>query len=121
MDESVINGALLFFPEQFGISTTVGPGVTAAQAATNQWLVGLVTSAPYVSLTNQRNDGDAHSHLLNLKALLRRPWMLVDGSSQRMAWTTWYNFSHRHDLISDVGHFPPSLIRSDSDDEFLSI
>lgn len=60
MDEAVINGANLFFPtyvfctfhcmaltfiyRQFGIPTT---GEGASQR--NQWLVGLVNSAPYVS------------------------------------------------------------------------
>ena len=43
MDESVINGANLFFPDQFGIS----PGIEIG-ANRNQWLVGLVNSAPYV-------------------------------------------------------------------------
>ena len=42
MDESVINGANLFFAPQFGI---------APQGATgrNQWIFGLVNGAPYVS------------------------------------------------------------------------
>lgn len=105
MDESVINGALLFFPEQFGISTIVGPGVTAAQAANNQWLVGLVTSAPYVSLITETHAEDSDSNFLDHKALLRRTWMLVDGSSQRMARTTWDNFSHRYDFCCDVSRF----------------
>lgn len=39
MDESVINGANLFFPNQFGLDQTIGR---------NQWLLGLVNSAPYV-------------------------------------------------------------------------
>ena len=43
MDESVINGANLFFPAQFGIDP--GPGTGANK---NQWLLGLVNSAPYV-------------------------------------------------------------------------
>ena len=43
MDESVINGANLFFPKQFGID----PGLSNG-ANKNQWLVGLVNSAPYV-------------------------------------------------------------------------
>ncbi|KAI0708285.1 hypothetical protein C8Q76DRAFT_770326 [Earliella scabrosa] len=43
MDESVINGANLFFPDQFGIS----PGIEIG-ANRNQWLVGLVNSAPYL-------------------------------------------------------------------------
>ena len=40
MDESVINGANLFFPRQFGIDP--------AQSTRNQWLLGLVNAAPYV-------------------------------------------------------------------------
>ncbi|KAM5545339.1 hypothetical protein V8D89_000952 [Ganoderma adspersum] len=43
MDESVINGANLFFPAQFGIDP--GPGTGANK---NQWLLGLVNSAPYL-------------------------------------------------------------------------
>ena len=42
MDESVINGANLFFPDQLGIPQT-GPN-----ASRNQWLLGLVNGAPYV-------------------------------------------------------------------------
>ncbi|RPD60525.1 hypothetical protein L226DRAFT_387707 [Lentinus tigrinus ALCF2SS1-7] len=43
MDESVINGANLFFPSQFGIQPAPG-----ASASREQWLVGLVNSAPYL-------------------------------------------------------------------------
>jgi len=39
MDEAVINGANLFFAPQFHISGDSGK---------NQWLLGLVNSAPYV-------------------------------------------------------------------------
>ncbi|KAI0737526.1 hypothetical protein C8Q80DRAFT_1115079 [Daedaleopsis nitida] len=39
MDESVINGANLFFPDQIGIPQDV---------STNQWLLGLVNGAPYL-------------------------------------------------------------------------
>ena len=45
MDESVINGANLFFPAQIGIPQT-GP-----DASRNQWLLGLVNGAPYVRLS----------------------------------------------------------------------
>ena len=41
MDESVINGANLFFPDQIGIPQNV---------TSNQWLLGLVNGAPYVRL-----------------------------------------------------------------------
>ncbi|KAJ3531539.1 hypothetical protein NM688_g7559 [Phlebia brevispora] len=40
MDESVINGANLFFPTQFGINPE--------SSRRNQWLLGLVNAAPYV-------------------------------------------------------------------------
>ena len=46
MDEAVANGANLFFPKQFGID----PGPPGTGMNKNQWLQGLVTSAPYVSL-----------------------------------------------------------------------
>ncbi|TFK54520.1 hypothetical protein OE88DRAFT_1655224 [Heliocybe sulcata] len=44
MDESVINGANLFFAPQFGIDPNSGD----ANAGRNQWLLGLVNSAPYL-------------------------------------------------------------------------
>ncbi|GAA5919070.1 hypothetical protein JCM6882_003711 [Rhodosporidiobolus microsporus] len=44
MDESVINGANLFWAPQFGLNTEKGtPG-----ADKNQWLMGLVAGAPYL-------------------------------------------------------------------------
>ncbi|KAG6813695.1 hypothetical protein H0H92_008543 [Tricholoma furcatifolium] len=46
MDESVINGANLFFAPQFGIDPSTG------DTGRNQWLLGLVNSAPYVCVTN---------------------------------------------------------------------
>ena len=46
MDETVINGAQLFYPDQFGLHQT--PNV----ADRNSWLLGLVNSAPYVSITS---------------------------------------------------------------------
>jgi hypothetical protein len=42
MDEAVINGANLFFAKQFGIDPNQG------DTGKNQWLLGLVNSAPYV-------------------------------------------------------------------------
>ncbi|KAF8586667.1 hypothetical protein K439DRAFT_1652487 [Ramaria rubella] len=42
MDETVINGANLFFADQFGISQTTG------NVSQNQWLLGLVNAAPYI-------------------------------------------------------------------------
>jgi hypothetical protein len=42
MDETVINGANLFYAPQFGIDPNEG------NKSQNQWLLGLVNSAPYV-------------------------------------------------------------------------
>ncbi len=42
MDETVINGANIFFADQFGINPDV--------SSRNQWLLGLVNSAPYVRI-----------------------------------------------------------------------
>jgi len=44
MDETVINGANLFFADQLGLPQQDGPN-----AGRNQWLLGLVNAAPYVS------------------------------------------------------------------------
>src|ERR1700760_1529928 len=44
MDEAVINGANLFYAPQFGIDPNSG------DKAQNQWLLGLVNSAPYVGI-----------------------------------------------------------------------
>ena len=46
MDEAVINGANLFFAPQFHIDSKSG------NASRNEWLLGLVNSAPYVSITD---------------------------------------------------------------------
>lgn len=48
MDETVVNGAQLFFPVQFGISTDAAIAGSESKAQTNQWILGLVTGAPYV-------------------------------------------------------------------------
>ncbi|KAL0581832.1 hypothetical protein V5O48_000200 [Marasmius crinis-equi] len=48
MDEAVINGANIFFARQFGISTDPQVAGSEEQAANNQWLFGLVNSAPYL-------------------------------------------------------------------------
>ncbi|GAA6059574.1 hypothetical protein JCM10212_000630 [Sporobolomyces blumeae] len=45
MDESVTNGANLFWAPQFGLET--GPG--AANRDQNEWLLGLVNGAPYLA------------------------------------------------------------------------
>ena len=44
MDEAVINGANLFFAPQFHIDPNSG------NKSQNQWLLGLVNSAPYVCM-----------------------------------------------------------------------
>ncbi|GAA5890014.1 hypothetical protein JCM6882_009199 [Rhodosporidiobolus microsporus] len=44
MDESVTNGANLFWPIQFGLDTSAGH----PNAQKNQWLMGLVNGAPYL-------------------------------------------------------------------------
>ncbi|GAA6050744.1 hypothetical protein JCM3770_006604 [Rhodotorula araucariae] len=44
MDESVTNGANLFWAPQFGLTTGAG----AENASQNQWLLGLVNGAPYL-------------------------------------------------------------------------
>ncbi|GAA6013458.1 hypothetical protein JCM10207_008855 [Rhodosporidiobolus poonsookiae] len=44
MDESVTNGANLFWAPQFGLDTSEG----AADRETNEWLLGLVNGAPYL-------------------------------------------------------------------------
>ena len=46
MDETVTNGAQIFFAPQFGID----PDTPTGDAGRNQWLLGLVNAAPYVSL-----------------------------------------------------------------------
>lgn len=56
MDEAVINGANLFFTVQFGID----PNSTDGNAGRNQWLQGLVNSAPYVRLSPQFLTDSAH-------------------------------------------------------------
>ncbi|RDB25309.1 DDB1- and CUL4-associated factor 7 [Hypsizygus marmoreus] len=49
MDESVINGANLFFAPQFGIDPKTG------DQSRNQWLLGLVNSAPYFSAAGSQS------------------------------------------------------------------
>lgn len=53
MDESVINGANLFFAPQFGID----PKTQTGNQSRNQWLLGLVNSAPYVSPVLEKLSG----------------------------------------------------------------
>ncbi|KAG8765475.1 hypothetical protein FRC15_006960 [Serendipita sp. 397] len=45
MDETVINGANLFWPQQFGINTK---DPDPSKASRDQWLLGIVASAPYL-------------------------------------------------------------------------
>ncbi|ORY86659.1 and other transporter-domain-containing protein [Leucosporidium creatinivorum] len=46
MDESVTNGANLFWAPQFGLDTD--PATAGAAASNNQWLLGLTAGAPYL-------------------------------------------------------------------------
>lgn len=45
MDETVINGANLFWPQQFGLFPDDPENPNSGR---DQWLLGLVASAPYV-------------------------------------------------------------------------
>lgn len=65
MDESVINGAQLFFPQQFGISTDASIAGSSSKAQHNQWILGLVTGAPYVSYLRQIDSGEPMNYPLN--------------------------------------------------------
>lgn len=58
MDETVINGAQLFFPQQFGISNSPEVAGSNSKANQNQWILGLVTGAPYVRSHHQRDFPD---------------------------------------------------------------
>lgn len=51
-DQTGSNGANLSFPIAFGIPETNTPSTpcTPAQCATNQWIVGVVNSAPYFAI-----------------------------------------------------------------------
>lgn len=103
MDESVINGANLFFPGQFGID----PGFMAG-ANKNQWLLGLVNSAPYVRSTRfPVNLWLTGSSI----ALLWRAELLVDRTSEPLPWPSRHNLRD-HDLVV------PGLHLADGD-EFL--
>jgi hypothetical protein len=58
MDEAVSNGANLFFAPQFGIDPNTG------NKGQNQWLLGLVNSAPYVCVQNKINRSFLLTHFL---------------------------------------------------------
>lgn len=51
MDETVINGANLFWPKQFGLYPDDRENPNAGR---DQWLLGLVASAPYVRVSAAR-------------------------------------------------------------------
>ena len=72
MDESVINGANLFFAPQFGINPRGG---TDQENSRNQWLLGLVNSAPYVGFICQSSAIIIHVKLI---AVLRCARLLAD-------------------------------------------
>ena len=70
MDESVINGANLFFAPQFGIPQ--GNDATSR----NAWLLCLVNSAPYVCALNEYSL--CFCELTNFAAVLWSGQLLVD-------------------------------------------
>jgi hypothetical protein len=74
MDEAVINGANLFYAPQFHIDSNSG------NASRNEWILGLVNSAPYVRPVLQIH---RHSNLLTIVvALLRHTWLLAHRTPQ---------------------------------------
>lgn len=85
MDESVVNGAQLFFPDQFGISTNNTIAGSASKAENNQWLLGLVTGAPYVSCFSR-----THTHSLLFLFCIESRWLVrVLGRSLDSNPVTW--------------------------------
>lgn len=76
MDETVVNGAQLFYASQFHIDPSVG----GAAGGRNQWLLGLVNSAPYVCDTTSRHPLQGCSPI-DLTVVLRRARLLADGPS----------------------------------------
>lgn len=93
MDEAVINGANLFFADQFGIGTK-SPG----DAGRNQWLLGLVNAAPYVSLVFMTEA--SVDFLLPIKvSLLCLCRMLAHGPTEPLLWSSWNHFHHRNLLF----------------------
>jgi hypothetical protein len=79
MDESVINGANLFFAPQFGIEPRGG---TDQQNSKNQWILGLVNSAPYVGNLVAASCYVFHAVQL---AVLCCTWLLVDRTGKCIA------------------------------------
>ena len=71
MDETVVNGANLFFAEPFGIN----PNAQDGNASRNQWIFGLVNSAPYVRRTPLQRR--SKTYLQCTLAVLRRHWLLA--------------------------------------------
>ncbi|GAA5833127.1 hypothetical protein JCM3766R1_001406 [Sporobolomyces carnicolor] len=90
MDESVTNGANLFWAPQFGLITSAG----APDASRNQWLLGLVNGAPYLCcavlgcwLTAPLNNWLGRRGTIFLTALLSALtciWMGVTNSWQHL-------------------------------------
>lgn len=76
MDEAVINGANLFFAPQFHIDPNTG------NRSQNQWLLGLVNSAPYVCVASDLSDTFLLTFLI---AVLCHPWLLAHRTLEQVA------------------------------------
>jgi hypothetical protein len=90
MDEAVINGANLFFAPQFHIDPNSG------NKATNQWLLGLVNSAPYVCVCITSSDT---SLLTFLVAVLCHPWLLAHRTPEQLVGSSGHHLRLRCHLI----------------------
>ena len=102
MDESVISGANVFFPAQFGID----PGLMSIKgsgggASRNQWLLGLVNSAPYVGLISYITDPTS-PHRMFFSALLRLHILPSHFSSQSRSWTPRHYIRYRLHIICSL-------------------
>ena len=91
MDEAVINGANLFYAPQFHIDPNSG------NKSQNQWLLGLVNSAPYVC-TRYINPFDT-SLLTFLGAVLCHPWLLAHRPSQQTSGSAGHHLRLRSFLV----------------------
>ena len=95
----MINGANLFYAPQFGIDPGVNGG-QGSEASRNQWLLGLVNSAPYV-----RSSCLCAFHLLThscTPALLRRARLLAQLASKQLARPPRDDLPHRVHLLRGV-------------------
>ena len=91
MDEAVINGANLFFPSQFGID----PNDPNGNQDRNQWLLGLVNSAPYVRLySNHTCVISSLIFVFRFVAVLCFHRLLAHGAAQLLLGPSWGYFCH---------------------------